>query len=72
MKINKIIGENGILPQLCNNSACPAAVIADDGNVFIQGYVPEAAEQKELTAPKGESFVKMPLATLKKIANQIH
>jgi hypothetical protein len=53
MKIQKIVGENGILPKLCGNGACPAAIIADTGDVFVQGYVPAPTEQSELTAPSG-------------------
>lgn len=71
MKIQKILGENGAMPQLCNNSACPAAIIADDGNAYIQGYELGRAEKSALVAPQGEGFVRIPLATLKKIAAQV-
>lgn len=71
MKIQKIIGEHGTLPRLCNNGACPAAIIADDGNAYIQGYVLESKESSQLTAPAGEGFVRMPLDTLRKIAGQV-
>ena len=69
MKITKIIGENGAMPQMCNNGACPAAILADNGDVFVQGYIPVAGE--ELAAPSGEGFVRMPRATFEKIARHV-
>jgi hypothetical protein len=71
MKIQKIIGENGVLPQLCARGQCPAAILADNGDVFLQGYVPEPAQGPELTAPTGESFVRMPRTAFEKIARQV-
>ena len=71
MTIQKIIGENGTLPQLCRGGACPAAILADNGDVFMQGFIPAPAEGAELTAPAGESFVRMPRATFEKIARQV-
>ncbi len=71
MKIETIIGENGVQPQLCKGGGCPAAVIADDGTVYVQGYDLAEAEKASLEAPAGENFVRMPLATLKKIAAHV-
>jgi len=71
MTITKIIGENGPLVQMCNKGACPAALLADNGDIFVQGYVPADGEQRQLTAPSGESFVRMPRATFEKIARQV-
>lgn len=71
MTIQKIIGEHGAQPQLCNRGACPAAVLTESGDVFVQGYVPDAAESGQLTAPGGEGFVKMSRATFEKIARQV-
>ena len=71
MTIQKIIGEHGTLAQLCNGGACPAAVLTENGDVFVQGYVPEPAESGQLTAPGGEGFVRMPRATFEKIARQV-
>jgi hypothetical protein len=71
MKIQKIIGENGAMPQLCKGGACPAAIIAADGNAYIQGYELAAVEKAALAAPQGEGFVRIPLATLKRIAAQV-
>ena len=71
MKIQKIIGENGALPQLCGNGQFPAAIVADNDNVYIQGYQPVPSESAVLTAPAGESFVRMPRATFEKIARQV-
>ena len=71
MNIKKIFGENGQLSALCSNAACPAVVVADNGDVFVQGYLPAAAESAQLTAPNGEGFVRMPKATFEKIARQV-
>jgi hypothetical protein len=71
MTIKKIIGENGALPALCGNGQCPAALLADNGDVFVQGYVPAPAEGAALTAPAGEGFVRMSRATFEKIARQV-
>ena len=71
MKITTIIGEQGKLPQLCKNGACPAAIITDGESAFVQGYLLAETEQAELTAPAGEGFVRIPLAALKKIAAQV-
>jgi hypothetical protein len=71
MKIQKIIGENGVMPQLCGRGACPAAIIAENGDVFVQGYIPGVEESAELAAPRGENFVRMPRATFEKIARQV-
>lgn len=71
MKITRIIGENGAMPQLCAKSACPAAILADNGDVFVQGFIPAPAEGAELTAPAGEAFVRMSRATFEKIARQV-
>jgi hypothetical protein len=71
MTIEKIIGENGAMPQLCGRGMCPAAILADNGDVFVQGYVPNVAENAQLTAPSGESFVRMPRAVFEKIARQV-
>ena len=72
MTIEKIIGENGQMNSLCKNSSCPAAIIAADGNAYVQGYELADAEKGDLTAPAGEGFVRIPLATLKKIAAQVN
>ena len=71
MKIRKIIGENGVMPKLCGRGQCPAAIIADNGDVFVQGYVPASGESAELAAPAGENFVRMSRATFEKIARQV-
>lgn len=69
MKITKIIGENGVMPQMCGRGACPAAILAENGDIFVQGYTPVAGE--ELPAPEGEGFVRMPRAVFEKIARQV-
>lgn len=71
MKITTIIGENGAMPQLCKGGSCPAAIIAEDGNAYVQGYVLAESENARLDAPVGEGFVRIPLATLKKIAAHV-
>lgn len=71
MTIKKIIGEHGALPTLCKSGSCPAAILADNGDVFVQGYIPAANENAVLTAPTGETFVRMSRATFEKIARQV-
>jgi hypothetical protein len=71
MTIAKIIGENGTLSKLCNGGTCPAAILAENGDVFVQGFVPAPDEGAALAAPAGESFVRMPRATFEKIARQV-
>ena len=69
MKITKIIGENGTMLSMCNKGACPAALLTDDGQVLVQGYIPVADET--LIAPGGEAFVRMSRATFEKIARHV-
>ena len=71
MKIHKIIGEKGEMPQLCNGGGCPAAILTDGETVFIQGYVPSATDRSHLSEPAGEDFVKMPRAVFEKIARHV-
>lgn len=71
MTIQKILGENGTQSELCNGGSCPAAIIAGDGNAYVQGYRLDNEERDHLSAPAGEDFVRIPLATLKKIAAQV-
>jgi hypothetical protein len=59
------------MPKPCARGQCPAALLAENGDVFIQGYIPAAAESAELTAPNGESFVRMSRATFERIARQV-
>jgi len=71
MTIQKIIGENGVQSELCNAGACPAAILGDKENAYVQGYNLTPEESATLGKPDGESFVRIPLATLKKIAAQV-
>ena len=71
MKIHKIIGEKGEIPQLCNGGGCPAAILTEGGDLFVQGYVPSATERSHLSEPVGEDFVKMPRAVFEEIARQV-
>jgi len=71
MKIQKIIGEKGEMPQLCNGGSCPAAILTEGGDLFVQGYVPSAAERSQLADPVGEGFVKMPRSVFEEIARQV-
>lgn len=66
MTIQKIIKS-----ELCNGGGCPAAILTDGENIFIQGYVPSESERGHLTGPAGEDFVKMPRAVFEKIAQQV-
>lgn len=71
MIIRKILGEHGQISELCNGGTCPAAILTDGDNAYIQGYQLEAAEKECLSAPSGEDFVRIPLPVLKKIAAQV-
>ncbi len=71
MKIQKIIGEKGEMPQFCNGGSCPAAIITDGDDIIVQGYVPSASERGQLSGPAGEDFVKMPRAVFEKIARAV-
>ena len=66
MRIERIIGEHGQQEKLCNGGHCPAAILTEDGHVFVQGYEPDQLGQ--LQAPAGENFVKMPRETFERIA----
>lgn len=59
------------MAQLCNGGQCPAVIIGDDGNAYVQGYQLAGGESAQLAAPAGEGFVRMPLATLRKLAAQV-
>jgi hypothetical protein len=71
MTIRKILGEHGPMSELCSGGSCPAAILTDGGNAYVQGYKLEDGEKSNLSAPLGEDFVRIPLATLKKIAVQV-
>jgi hypothetical protein len=71
MKIHKIIGERGEMPQLCGSGSCPAAILTEGGDLFVQGYIPSNTESSHLTGPAGEGFVKMPREVFEKIARQV-
>lgn len=71
MKIHKIIGEKGEMPQLCNGGSCPAAILTEEGDLFVQGFIPSPAERSHLADPVGEGFVKMPREVFEKIARQV-
>ncbi|MBK1884680.1 hypothetical protein JIN85_19875 [Luteolibacter pohnpeiensis] len=71
MTIQKIIGENGPMNELCKGGTCPTAIITDGGDAYVQGYVLGAGEREHLKAPTGEDFIRIPIATLKKIAAQV-
>jgi hypothetical protein len=71
MKILKIIGEKGEMPRLCGSGSCPAAILTEEGDLFVQGYVPSNVESSHLTGPAGEGFVKMSREVFEKIARQV-
>lgn len=71
MKIHKIIGERGEMPQLCASGSCPAAILTEEGDLFVQGYIPSTTESGHLSGPAGEGFVKMPREVFEKIARQV-
>lgn len=59
------------MSELCNGGSCPAAILTDGENAYVQGYIPNTAEFDHLSSPSGESFVRIPLNVLKKIAAQV-
>ena len=72
MTIQKIIGADGPRDQmLCRGGGCPAAILTEEGDLFIQGYVPSATERSQLSEPVGETFVKMPREVFVQIARQV-
>jgi hypothetical protein len=71
MTIQKILGENGPQQELCNGGSCPAAIVGDDGNVYVQGYLLSQEASRVLTAPEGESFIRIPRDVAKRIAAQV-
>jgi hypothetical protein len=71
MKIHKIIGEKGEMPQLCGSGSCPSAILTEGGDLFVQGYIPSNAENNHLSGPVGEGFVKMPREVFERIARQV-
>lgn len=71
MTIQKILGENGPMAEVCTGGACPAVIATDDGNAYIQGYIPGREASDAITLPEGEAIVRIPLATLKKLAAQL-
>ena len=71
MTIQKILGENGPMSELCNGGTCPAAILTDGQDAYVQGYTLVDEERSKLAAPNGEDFVRIPISTLKKIAVQV-
>ncbi|MBB5353855.1 hypothetical protein HNR46_004119 [Haloferula luteola] len=71
MTIRRILGENGPMDALCSGGQCPAFIIADNGNAYVQGKKLKQEERANLSAPEGEDFVAIPLLTLRKIAAQV-
>jgi len=57
--------------MLCRGGGCPAAILTEEGDLFIQGYVPSATERSQLSEPVGETFVKMPREVFVQIARQV-
>jgi hypothetical protein len=72
MTIQKIIGADGPRDQmLCRGGGCPAVILTEEGDLFVQGYTPSAAESDHLTGPAGEGFVRIPREVFEKIARQV-
>lgn len=57
--------------MLCRGGGCPAAILIEGGDLFIQGYTPSATERDHLSGPAGEDFVRMPREIFEKIARQV-
>jgi hypothetical protein len=71
MKVQTIFGENGKLSQLCGNGQCPAAIISDNDEIIVQGYLLASGESSVLTAPAGEGFVRMKRKTFEAISRHV-
>ncbi|MDP0500868.1 MAG: hypothetical protein Q7P63_12295 [Verrucomicrobiota bacterium JB022] len=71
MKITRIIGEDGPRTELCAGSACPAFILTESGEAFVQGTRLSADEAAQLSAPAHETFVKIPVAVLQRLAAQL-
>ena len=71
MTIHKIIGPNGVMPELCNGGTCPTALLVDNEDVVIQGYILTSDELAQLKGPAGEGFLKMPRAVFERIAHHV-
>ncbi len=71
MKIQRIVGENGDLSAPCSGGTCPTAILTEENEVFVQGYVLSDSENEKLNAPPGEGFVRIPRDTFDKILNNV-
>jgi len=71
MTITKIIGEDGVRQDLCSGGNCPTLILNDADEVFVQGARLSAAEASQLTAPAHETYVKMPVAVLRQLAEKL-
>lgn len=71
IKIQKIIGEHGLQAVQCINGGCPAAILTDNGDIIVQGYILTVEERASLGQPAGEDYVRMPRHTFEKIAAQL-
>jgi len=71
MIITKIIGEDGVRRKLCSGGTCPTLILNDRGEVYIQGGRLSESETSVLTAPEHETHVKMPVATLRQLADNL-
>jgi len=71
MTIQKIIGENGAMAELCKGRVCPTAILTDGEDAYVQGYILKDQEKAHLPAPDGEDIVRIPRATLEKIASHL-
>ncbi|BCX48581.1 conserved hypothetical protein [Haloferula helveola] len=71
MTIRTIIGENGPQAELCNGGQCPAVILTEEGNAYVQGNKLSTRERESLSAPEGEDFVSIPFEVLRAIAAQV-
>lgn len=67
MKITRIIGIDGTMPQQCSGGCCPSLIETNSPDIVIQGYTLSKEERSALSNPEGEDFIKMPVATLQKL-----
>lgn len=53
----------------CNNGPCPTLYRADDGRLFIQGYIVEPEVKAGASPPEGEDVVEVSDELIKLIIN---
>jgi hypothetical protein len=53
----------------CGSGACPTVYVAADGDLVVQGWIPDPRESSEV--PTGEARVKIPRDLLMRAAREL-